>query len=162
MNVAFVFDTTTFEGGLYVDKVSGTFGTVNFIIKPLGSSVWDFFLSIFGKSKEKIIYGVPEEDGYVFVPAAKTSWNIDTYLILKTSSRHNLLEQILEKHYSEIYEKMKAMEEQREIEKKAFETYRREKMKMKVEEIIEILKMLSPEEKKRFREKFAELGIGGD
>ena len=160
--MAIVIDLTQMQGGEYVNKRQGTFGTVDFIIKPLGETMFDFFKGAFGKSKEDIIHGVPENPpGFMFIPAASTKWGIDTYLILKTDARESIFEKFTERHFNEIYQKMKDMEESREIERKTYETYRRERQMLKTEQILEIIRQLSPEDKAKLKRRFSEEGFGG-
>ena len=160
--MAIVIDLTQLQGGEYINKRIGKFGTVDFIIKPLGETMFDFFKGALGKSKESIIRGVPENPpGFVFVPSASTVWGIDTYLILKSDARESIFERFVEQHFKDIYQKMTDMEESREIEKKSYETFRRERQMLKTEQILEIIRQLSPEDKAKLKRRFSEEGFGG-
>ncbi len=160
----FVFDLTSFDGGMYIDKQLGTFGTINFVIEPLGSSVWDMATGIFGKSSQRIIHGVPEREGegWFYVPDAATAWGIGIYFILKSNRKDNLFEQHFGKNYATVVEKINKLEDERERERKAYETYRAERMTMTFDEIMKIVNLLSPEQKRKVREGLDRFGTEGD
>jgi len=159
--VTIVLDLVSMQIGEYITKTPGRFGTINIHINPIGKTAGDFVGTIFGRTKNKIIQNVPEKEGegFITIPAAETEYDIDTMCIIRAGDKEPVFKLFAVKEMSELVEKMKGMEESREIEKSAFETYRRERMRMKADDLVEVMKSLAPEERKRLKDRFSEMGM---
>lgn len=160
--ITIVCDLVHIDLGLYKTKTPGTYPNINIVIEPLGDSSRDFIGAIFGRTGERIIYDVPEREGegYVTIKASQTKLNEDVIFIIKAGEKKPVFQEFALAEMNELIQKIERIDESREIERVTFETYLKQRGKLKFDEVVQIVKSLTGEEKREFKRRYTSGEMG--